>query len=109
MTDNQLNISWTVAAAKALRKFSRSAAWVMETMVLVTEVPMLDPKIIGMAFFTGAPADTKATKRKSSFYCFMMEKILFWFLCNRKNMIFCNRKNSIFAINALFLLNPIIT
>jgi hypothetical protein len=33
----------------------------METMVLVTDVPMLEPKIIGMAFFTGAPAETKAT------------------------------------------------
>ena len=30
-------------------------------MVLVTDVPTLDPKIIGMAFFTGAPAETKAT------------------------------------------------
>ena len=45
-------------------------AWVMETMVLVTEVPMLDPKIIGIAFFTGAPADTKATKRKKQFLLF---------------------------------------
>ena len=29
--------------------------------VLVTEVPTLDPKIMGIAFLTGAPADTKAT------------------------------------------------
>ena len=34
----------------------------METIVLVTDVPMLEPKIIGMAFLTGAPAETKATK-----------------------------------------------
>lgn len=43
----------------------------METIVLVTDVPMLEPKIIGMAFFTGAPAETKATK---------MQEILFWFV-----------------------------
>ena len=30
-------------------------------MVLVTDVPTLDPKIIGIAFLTGAPAETKAT------------------------------------------------
>ena len=60
-----------VAAAKALRNISFSAACVMETIVLVTDVPMLEPKIIGMAFFTGAPAETKATK---------MQEILFWFV-----------------------------
>ena len=75
MTDNQLNISWTVAAAKALRKFSRSAAWVMETIVLVTEVPMLDPKIIGIAFFTGAPAETKATGRKKQLLLFYDSRV----------------------------------
>ena len=51
-----------VAAAKALLNASFSPACVMETMVLVTDVPMLEPKIIGMAFFTGAPAETKATE-----------------------------------------------
>ena len=61
ITDNQLNMSWTVAAAKALRKASRSPAWVIDTIVLVTEVPTFDPKIIGMAFLTGAPAETSAT------------------------------------------------
>ena len=46
----------------------------METIVLVTDVPMLEPKIIGMAFLTGAPAETKATKmqKKKKF------KILFF-------------------------------
>ena len=63
ITDNQLNISCTVAAAKALRKFSLSAAWVIETIVLVTDVPIFEPKIIGIAFFTGAPADTNATEK----------------------------------------------
>ena len=29
--------------------------------VFVTEVPTLEPKIIGIVFLTGAPADTKAT------------------------------------------------
>merc|ERR1712186_198219 len=61
MTDSQLNMSWTVAAAKALLKASLSPAWVIETMVFVTDVPTFEPKIIGMVFLTGAPADTKAT------------------------------------------------
>ena len=29
--------------------------------VFVTEVPTFEPKIIGIVFLTGAPADTKAT------------------------------------------------
>ena len=33
----------------------------METMVFVTEVPMFDPKIMGMAWRTSTPADTKLT------------------------------------------------
>ena len=56
------NFFLPVAAAKALLNISFSAACVMETIVLVTDVPMLEPKIIGMAFLTGAPAETKATK-----------------------------------------------
>ena len=49
MTDSQLNMSWTVAAAKALRNSLRSPICVRETIVLVTEVPMLAPMTIGMA------------------------------------------------------------
>ena len=33
----------------------------METMVLVTEVPMLAPMIMGTAALTGTPADTRPT------------------------------------------------
>lgn len=49
MTDSQLNMSWTVAAANALRNSLRSPIWVNETMVLVTDVPILAPITIGMA------------------------------------------------------------
>ena len=49
MTVSQLNMSWTVAAAKARRNSFRSPIWVKETIVLVTEVPMLAPITIGMA------------------------------------------------------------
>lgn len=52
MTVHQLNMSWTVAAAKARRNMSRSPAWVMATKVLVTEVPMLDPMMMGTASST---------------------------------------------------------
>ena len=41
---------------------SLSAIWVKDTMVLVTEVPMLDPMTMGTAVVTvSAPAPTMAT------------------------------------------------
>ena len=49
ITDSQLNMSWTTAPAKARRNSFRSAACARETMVLVTEVPMLAPITIGIA------------------------------------------------------------
>jgi hypothetical protein len=61
MTESQLNMSWTVAAAKALLKASLAPALVIDTIVLVTEVPTFEPNIIGIVFLTGAPAETKAT------------------------------------------------
>ena len=48
-TVSQLNMSCTVAAAKARRKASRSPICVMLTIVLVTLVPTLEPKIMGTA------------------------------------------------------------
>ena len=51
-TESQLNMSCTVAPAKALRNWFLSPDWVRETMVLVTEVPMFAPIIIGMAGLT---------------------------------------------------------
>ena len=49
MTVHQLNMSWTVAAEKALRNSSLSPTWAKETIVFVTEVPMLAPKTMGTA------------------------------------------------------------
>ena len=49
MTDSQLNMSWTVAPAKARRNWFLSADCAMDTMVLVTDVPMLAPITMGMA------------------------------------------------------------
>ena len=40
---------------------SLSFICVKETMVLVTEVPMFAPMIMGIAVFTGVPAATKPT------------------------------------------------
>lgn len=42
-------MSWTVAAANARLNSLRSPIWVSETMVLVTDVPMLAPMMIGIA------------------------------------------------------------
>ena len=52
MTANQLNMSWTVAPAKARRKSLTSVIWPIETSVFVTDVPMLAPITIGMARWT---------------------------------------------------------
>ena len=48
-TLNKLNISCTVAPANALRNSFLSAICPMATMVLVTEVPIFDPMMIGIA------------------------------------------------------------
>ena len=84
ITAHQLNMSCTVAPEKAnltkntclrfqifyvnVKSFpsdlndSLSAIWVKDTMVLVTEVPMLDPMTMGTAVVTvSAPAPTMAT------------------------------------------------
>merc|ERR1719334_378661 len=61
MTVSQLNMSWTVAQAKARRNSSRSPICVKDTMVLVTLVPMLAPMIIGMAVGTGTSVATRLT------------------------------------------------
>ena len=49
ITESQLNMSWTVAPANALRNWLRSVACAMDTIVLVTEVPMFAPMTIGIA------------------------------------------------------------
>merc|ERR1711892_839450 len=59
--DSQLNMSCTLAQAKAFLNCSLSPAWVKATMILVTLVPMLAPMIMGMAVLTGAPAETSPT------------------------------------------------
>ena len=51
-THNKLNISWTVAPANARRNWFLSAIWPIATIVLVTDVPMLAPIVIGMAVRT---------------------------------------------------------
>ena len=48
-----------MAAANALRNSLRSPIWVNETMVFVTDVPMLAPIIIGMATRTVRTAKIK--------------------------------------------------
>ena len=52
MTVSQLNMSWTVAPANDLLKVSLSVDWTKDTMVLVTEVPMLAPMMMGMDWRT---------------------------------------------------------
>lgn len=52
-TVSQLKQSCTVAPAKALRNSSRLPTWPIDTMVLVTEVPMLAPMMMKMAALTG--------------------------------------------------------
>ena len=51
-TASQLNISCTVAPPKALRNSFLSPDWAMDTMVFVTDVPILEPMMIGMAGLT---------------------------------------------------------
>jgi len=52
ITAIQLNMSWTVAPANALLKSALLVICPRATIVLVTDVPMLAPIIIGMAVFT---------------------------------------------------------
>lgn len=61
ITQHQLNMSWTVAPEKDLRNTERSADWVKDTMVFVTDVPMLAPMMIGMDWRTDS---TKITKKQ---------------------------------------------
>ena len=51
-TESQLKQSWTVAPAKARLKSFLLVICPIDTIVLVTEVPMLAPITIGMASFT---------------------------------------------------------
>ena len=64
ITAVQLNMSWTVAAAKALRNSLRSPICVSETIVFVTDVPMLAPSTIGIA--TRTVKTVQPTKRYST-------------------------------------------
>ena len=57
MTVSQLNMSCTVAAAKARRNSFRLPICVNDTNVLVTEVPTLAPMIIGIAAGTSKTAE----------------------------------------------------
>ena len=60
-TVHQLNISCTVAAENASSNWFLLPICVIATKVLVTEVPMLAPMIIGMAIWTFKPAPMAAT------------------------------------------------
>ena len=51
-TVSQLKISWTVAPAKARLKSFLSVICPSDTIVFVTDVPMLAPITIGMASLT---------------------------------------------------------
>merc|ERR1719238_1135894 len=51
-TERKLNMSWTVAAAKARRNSSRSVDCASATIVEVTDVPMLAPMMSEMACLT---------------------------------------------------------
>ena len=57
-TVNQLNMSWTVAPANARRKSFLDTICPMETMVLVTEVPILAPMTIGIPTRTDITENT---------------------------------------------------
>ena len=48
-----------MAPANALSNWSLSVAWVKETKVLVREVPMLAPMIIGIAYLTSSTEEEK--------------------------------------------------
>ena len=63
-TVSQLKISWTVAPAKALRKSSLLVICPIDTMVLVTEVPMLAPITIGKASLTVRTVKVGVSKNK---------------------------------------------
>mmetsp|Transcript_89084 Transcript_89084/g.252574 ORF Transcript_89084/g.252574 Transcript_89084/m.252574 type:complete len:237 (+) Transcript_89084:879-1589(+) len=61
-TESMLNMSWTVAPAKARSSSARSPICPMETMVLVTEVPMFAPMMTGTASWElSCPAATRPT------------------------------------------------
>ena len=56
MTQSQLNMSWMVAPANALRNSFLSIDWNMATIVFVTDVPMLAPITMKMAGLMGKTA-----------------------------------------------------
>ena len=61
-TLSQLKKSWTVAPAIARRNSSGRVMWPIETIVLVTVVPMLAPMMTGTAFASGSvPVATSVT------------------------------------------------
>ena len=60
-TERKLNISWTVAPAKARSSSSPSPRCPIETMVFVTEVPMLAPMMTKMASLTSMTVGTSPT------------------------------------------------
>ena len=67
-------MSCTVAPAKALLNWFLSPDWARETMVLVTEVPMFAPIIIGMAGLTCSTI--KITKSSWTFTLYRLEYTL---------------------------------
>ena len=56
MTQSQLNMSWMVAPANALRNSFLSIDWNMATIVFVTDVPMFAPITMKMAGLMGKTA-----------------------------------------------------
>jgi len=62
MTLSQLNMSWTVAPANARLNSFRLPDCAMETIVLVTLVPIFAPMIIGMAGPTSITEEKKGKK-----------------------------------------------
>lgn len=66
MTVSQLNMSWTVAPAKARRNSSRFVDWASDTIVFVSDVPMFTPMTIGIAGRTGNTTVTKLSRQSTS-------------------------------------------
>ena len=84
ITDSQLNMSWTTAPAKARRNSFRSAACARETMVLVTDVPMLAPITIGIAGST-----CKTTKIHNTFNSLYFDNVGYTALSIRSLLEIC--------------------
>ncbi len=73
MIVHQLNMSWTVAAEKALLNMFLSPAWDNATRVLVTDVPTFDPMIMGIA---SSGSKTELSEKRSSAAFFLATYII---------------------------------